>query len=67
MEEHRFVQTAGLIARFFRIDPVQVVDSGQFEYAFRAAAFNYVQRKEEESAEKAKREQERTSLRKRWR
>lgn len=39
------------------MDPITVVDGETFEYAFRAAAYNYVSQLEQEQAEKQKQAQ----------
>ena len=51
------VRSAGFIARFFKMDPVDVVDDDLFRYAFRVAAFNVVKRAEDAAAAKAKAQQ----------
>lgn len=47
---------AGLIARFFQMDPLAVIDGGYDRYAFRAAAYRYVLHVEETATEKARAE-----------
>lgn len=50
------VKMAGLIGRFFQMDPVLVIDCDYTKYAVRAAAYRYVAGKEEAAAEKARAE-----------
>lgn len=41
-----------MIGRFFHIDPMIPAQGGYFDYAFRAAAFKYVQRREQEEQQR---------------
>jgi hypothetical protein len=51
-EETGMVRMAGLIARFFRIDPMVVLKSSWRDYAIRAAAYRYVSRIEREEQQR---------------
>ena len=50
--QHNLTKSAGVMGRFFRIDPVLIGRSTFFEYAFRAAAFQHAQRLEQEAQER---------------
>lgn len=39
MKDHPLVQTAGAVARYFRIDPLGVLQASHYEWAVRVAAF----------------------------
>lgn len=54
LEEMSLVKMAGLIGRFFQIDPVKVIDCDYTTYAVRAAAYRYVANKEAAEMEKAR-------------
>ena len=59
MRGHRLVVTAARVAKVFRLDPVDVLDSEPFEWMLRIACYEVIA----EDMEKANREQERRSKR----
>lgn len=54
LEEDRRIQVAGMIGRYFRIDPVSVLDSDYTTWAIRIASYNVASREEAAALAKAK-------------
>lgn len=53
------VKTAGIIGRFFHIDPMKILESNHFDFAVRAAAYRYAALKEKAAREAAAKQQKR--------
>lgn len=51
---HGLLKQAAVIAKTFRIDPVMVLNSSQFEWQVRTAAHNYIAQEEQKEAAKIK-------------
>jgi len=51
LEEDARVQMAGMIGRYFRIDPVLVLKADYFEWAVRVAAVNYATEQEQKASQ----------------
>lgn len=54
LKSHPMLRQAALVARTFRIDPLEVLNGTIFEWQIRTAALVYVQEMEQAEADRAK-------------
>lgn len=54
LTNHSLLKQAAVIAKTFRMDPIIVLNSSQFEWQVRTAAHNYIAQEEEKQAAKMK-------------